>query len=154
MSLPSSIVSIISKVSPGLGAALGGPAGGVVGTLISTALGVDMNNTDALLKKLTDDPQDSAEKLKKLELQISDLQQARDFALKAEGTQKLVRPFLAFLAMLAVFIDIIAMQYITNPVVDQILIVLAVFLVWDIRQIYNFYFGKGDDPSSYFTKLK
>jgi tetrahydromethanopterin S-methyltransferase subunit D len=38
MSIYSSLVPIISKVSPVLGSALGGPAGALVGSLISSAL--------------------------------------------------------------------------------------------------------------------
>lgn len=148
------IIDIIKSVSPALGTALGGPLGGIVGSLISSKLGIiDMNNTtqvsDALLKP------DSQSKLKELELQLTDLQNARLQANKDEGWQKLVRPLLALFAMIAVFGDVVLIEYVTNSLVQQILVMMLVILVWDIRQIYKFYFGSSDDlPNFPFIKKK
>lgn len=150
--LPSALISLISKVSPILGSALAGPAGGIVGSLISSALGVDMNNKDDVAKKL-DDPECVA-KLKEVELQFSDLQNARLEASKDQGYLKLVRPLLALFSMLAIFADIWAIEYTTNEILEQILIVMLVILVWDVRQIYKFYFGSGDDVPSFLIKKK
>lgn len=145
MSIPSAIVSIISKVSPVIGTALGGPAGSIVGTLVSTALGgVDMRNADDVARVINSNPE-SVQKLKELELQLTDLQNARIEASKETGAYKLVRPILAIFAMIAIFADIMAIEYVENQVVSQVLIVMLVVLVWDIRQIYKFYFGSSDE---------
>lgn len=118
--------------------------GGIVGDLISSVLGgVNMTDHESVAKSL--EGQQNQAKLKELELQLIDLQNARLFAQKESS--KWVRPFLAVLAMLAVFADIVAIQYVTDKMLNEILIMMLVFLVWDIRQIYSFYFGKpGDLP--------
>lgn len=150
---PTSIVELISKTSPALGSALGGPVGGIVGSLISTALGgVDMADTESMVKAL--ESKDSQNKLRDLEMQLTDLQNARLSAEKEQGAQRLVRPFLALLAMVAVFVDILAIQYVTDKMLNEILIIMLVFLIWDIRQIYKFYFGSSDDLPNIFHKKK
>jgi hypothetical protein len=142
--IPALIIDIISKVSPILGTALGGPIGSVVGSLISTALGgVDMSNTEQVAKVLQDPA--NIQKLKELELQLNDLQNARLSAEKEKGAQKLIRPLLALAAMVAIFIDVYFIDYVNDSVVRQIMIMMLIFLVWDIRQIYKFYFGNYDD---------
>lgn len=153
--IASVIVEAISKISPVLGAALGGPLGGIVGTLISSTLGgVNMQDVNKVLDTLRTNP-DATQKLKELELQIGDLQSARGEASKETGAYRLVRPILALVAMLAIVADIIAIQYTTNAMVSQILTIMLVALVWDIRQIYKFYFGSGDDlPNLSFMKKK
>lgn len=151
---PPQIIDIIRSVSPALGSALAGPIGGIVGSLISSKLGIiDMNNTtqvaDALLKP------DSQDKLKELELQLNDLQNARIQEEKSTGLQKLIRPMLAICAMLAIFIDVVFIDTVQNEMVKQILILMLVILVWDVRQIYKFYFGSSDDlPNLPFMKNK
>lgn len=151
--LPDVLVSIVSKFSPVLGAALGGPAGGIVGSLISGALGVDMNKPDEVIKAL--EHPDSASKLKSIELQLSDLQNARSEASKETGALRFVRPLLAIVAMIAIFGDILLINYITDRVVNEILIIMLVSLVWDVRQIYKFYFGSGEEaPTSLFVRKK
>lgn len=154
---PSSIVDLISKVSPFLGSALGGPIGSVVGSLISTALGgIDMKDTDKV-KEALEDPA-AEQKLKELELEIQDIQNARIEASKDQGYLKLVRPMLALASMLAIMADIFAIQYVDDGLLSQVLVVLLIVLVWDIRQIYSFYFGKGEDVPSFllekFSKKK
>lgn len=150
---PTSIVELISKTSPVLGSALGGPVGGVVGDLISSVLGgVDMTDHESVAKSLQG--QQNQDKLRALEMQLTDLQSARLSAEKEQGAQKLVRPFLALLAMAAVFVDILAIQYVTDKMLNEILIMMLVFLIWDIRQIYKFYFGSSDDLPNPFTKKK
>lgn len=153
MSIYSTLVPIISKVSPVLGNALGGPAGALVGSLISSTLGVDMNKPEEILNKLDSDPS-SLDKLKELELQLKDLQDARSEASKEVGALRFVRPVLAVLAMVAIFVDIILINYVEDYVVNQILIVLLVSLVWDVRQIYKFYFGSGEEVPSFLLKGK
>jgi len=144
-----SLVDIISKSAPVLGSALGGPAGGLIGSLISNSLGIDMNNPEEAAKKLKNDPS-FVEKLKEIEIQVNDLQNARVEAAKDTGYYKLVRPLLALVAMLAIFIDIMLITYVVDDaLVEQVLILLAVFLVWDVRQIYRFYFGNGDDNTPF-----
>lgn len=150
--IPSGLISLISKVSPFLGSALAGPAGGIVGSLISNALGVDMNKHDEVARKL-EDPLCIA-KLKEIELQFSDLQNARLEASKDQGYLKLVRPILALFSMLAIFADIYAIEYTTNGVLEQILVVMLVVLVWDVRQIYKFYFGSGEEIPTFMIKKK
>lgn len=148
------IISIISKVAPVLGTALGGPAGGIVGSLISSALGVDLTKPEEVSRKLENDPECAA-KLKDLELQLSDLQAARCEASKDTGYLRLVRPGLAIAAMCAIFADIFLIKYVVDDdIVRQILIVMMVALVWDIRQIYKFYFGNNEQevPSFLFGK--
>ncbi len=149
------IISIISKVSPVLGSAMGAPGGGIVGLLISKVLGVDMKDPELLKKKIDDDPLCLA-KLKELEFQISDIQSARMEARGDTGLLKFVRPGLAIAAMMAVFIDILLIRYVVDDeLVKQILIVMMVFLIWDIRQIYKFYFGNEEEvPNFLLNKLK
>ncbi len=150
---PTSIVELISKTSPVLGSALGGPVGAIVGDLISSALGgVDMSNHESVKKAL--EGTQNQDKLRDLEMQLTDLQNARLSAEKDQGAQRLVRPFLALLAMIAVFLDILAIQYVTDKMLNEILIMMLVFLVWDIRQIYKFYFGSSDDLPNPFIKKK
>lgn len=153
MSIYSSLVPIISKVSPVLGSALGGPAGALVGSLISSTLGVDMNKPEEILNKLDSDPS-SLDKLKELELQLKDLQDARRESSKEVGALRFVRPILAGLAMLAIFVDVILINYVEDYVVNQILVVMLVSLVWDVRQIYKFYFGSGEEVPSFLLKGK
>lgn len=153
MSIYSSLVPIISKVSPILGSALGGPSGALVGSLISATLGVNMNKPEEILNKLDSDPS-SLDKLKELELQLKDLQDARSEASKEVGALRFVRPILAGLAMVAIFADVLLINYVDDYVVNQILIVMLVSLVWDVRQIYKFYFGSGEEVPSFLLKDK
>lgn len=153
MSIYSALVPIISKVSPVLGSALGGPAGALVGSLISSTLGVDMNKPEEILKKLESDPS-ALDKLKELELQLKDLQDARSEASKETGALRFVRPALALFAMIAIFADVLLINYVEDYVVNQILIVMLVSLVWDVRQIYKFYFGSGEEVPSFLLKNK
>jgi hypothetical protein len=152
MSIYASLIPIISKVSPLLGSALGGPAGALVGSLISSTLGVDMSKPEEFLSKLSEPS--SVDKLKDLELQLKDLQDARDYASKDTGALRFVRPVLALFAMVAIFADIMLINYVEDYVVNQILIVLLVSLVWDVRQIYKFYFGSGEEVPSLLPKIK
>ena len=141
---PTLIINAICKVSPILGTALGGPVGSIVGSLISSVLGgVDMQDSGQVVKVLNDP--DSIKKLKELELQFSDLQNARLEAAKETGYLRFVRPLLAIFSMFAICGDIIAIEYTTNEMLSQILVIMLVILVWDVRQIYRFYFGSGDD---------
>ena len=96
----------------------------------------------------------NVDKLKELELQLKDVQNARQIAGKESGSIKWVRPFLALLAMGALMADIYAIQYVTDKMLSQILITMLVVLAWDIRQIYKFYFGSSDDPPNLGFKQK
>ncbi len=107
-----------------------------------------MNKTDEVVKVLEDPAMVS--KLKELELQVNDLQNARNEASKETGAYRLVRPILALFAMLAIFTDVILINYVTDRVVNEILIIMLVSLVWDVRQIYTFYFGKGEEAPTNF----
>jgi hypothetical protein len=140
---PIGLIDIISKVVPSLGS--------TIGNLISSKLGgVDMSNLDEVAKAL--EHPESQEKLKELELQLSDLKNARETSLKESPIPRLV---LAIAAMFAVFADIIAIQYVTDKMLNEILIMMLVWLIWDIRQVYKFYFGSsGDAPSFPFIKKK
>jgi hypothetical protein len=150
---PLSVIEILSKASPWLANALGSPVGGVVGDLVSTALGgVNMTDPESVSNALL--KPDSKDKLKELELQLTDLQNARLSAQKDSGNLKWVRPFLALLAMGALVGDIYAIQYVTDKMLNEILIMMLIFLVWDIRQIYKFYFGSSDDLPNPFMKKK
>jgi hypothetical protein len=152
MSIYSALIPIISKVSPVLGSALGGPAGALVGSLISSTLGVDMSKPEELLSKLSEPG--ALDKLKELDLQLKDLQDARSEASKEVGALRFVRPVLALFAMLAIFADVLLINYVEDYVVNQILIVMLVSLVWDVRQIYKFYFGNGEEVPSFLLKDK
>lgn len=152
MSFPLQIIEIVSKVAPVLGTALVGPAGALIGGLISATLGVDMNKPDDVIKKIEDDPS-SIDKLKEIEIQVTDIQNARMEASKETGFGKIVRPFLALFAMIAIFTDIFLIDYVENQTVQQILIVMLVFLVWDVRQIYKFYFGSGEDLPNFVNNI-
>lgn len=94
----SNLSNVIGKVAPVLGTLLGGPVGGTVGTLISTVLGVE-NNPDAVLNELKTNPESvlklqelqltHKEKLeelsiKKIELELVDLQNARNRQVESE----------------------------------------------------------------------
>lgn len=106
------------------------------------------------VSKALEDPA-VVQKLKELELQLTDIQNARMFAQKESGAIKFIRPALAFAAMLTVFIDVWMIDLVQNDVARQILVVMLVFLVWDIRQIYKFYFGSSDElPNMPFVKRK
>lgn len=146
------IVDLISKVSPVIGSALGGPLGAIIGSLISKILGVDMNNNDQVASALQDP--NSISKLKELEMQLNDLQDARNKSSNDKGYLSLVRPLLALFSMIAIFADIFAIEFVTNQVLQQVLVVMLVILVWDIRQIYKFYFGSGDDIPTFLLKNK
>jgi hypothetical protein len=151
-----SIVSIISNVAPILGTALGGPAGGLVGNLISHALGgIDISKPQDIQKKIESDP-NAIIKLKELEAQVADVQNAREESSRETGYLRFVRPLLALTAMFAVFIDIILIKYVVDDdVIKDILVLMMIFLVWDIRQIYKFYFGNQDQiPGFIFGRLK
>lgn len=146
------VVDLISKISPFLGSALGGPAGALVGSLISKILGgVDMNNHEEMVHVLNDPT--SQIKLKELELQLSDLQNARAQAAQDKGYMQLVRPMLTIASMFAIMFDVYAIQFIvTNEVLKDVLIVMLVCLVWDIRKTYSFYFGKGEEIPPFLLK--
>lgn len=138
------IIEIISKISPFLGSMLGGPIGGIVGSLISNALGgIDMSDPSKVIDAIKNDP-DAERKLKELELQLKDLQGAREQSNSETGALRFTRPLLAMIAMIAIVIDLYAIQNVDNQIVQQVLIVMLVMIVWDIRQIYKFYFGSGD----------
>lgn len=149
---PSSVINIVSKVSPFIGNLLGGPVGGVVGDLVSTALGgANMDDLDSVASAL--ERPGVIDKLKELELQLNDLQNARLAAQKDTGVLRFQRLFLALLAMGALVADVYAIQYVTDKMLNEILIMMLVFLVWDIRQIYKFYFGTSEDlPNPYFKR--
>jgi hypothetical protein len=150
---PTSIIDLISKTSPVLGSALGGPIGGVVGDLISSVLGgVNMTDHESVAKSL--EGQQNQQKLRDLEMQLTDLQNARLAAEKDTGVLRYQRIFLALLAMAALVGDIYAIQYVTDKMLNEILIMMLVFLVWDIRQIYKFYFGSSEDLPNPFMKKK
>lgn len=123
---------------------LSSPVTESIGNLVSSALGgVDMANPESVVKAL--EVPENIDKLKELELQLKDLQDARAVAGKETGGRVWVRPFLALLAMGALVGDIYAIQYVTDKMLNEILIMMLVFLIWDIRQIYKFYFGSSDD---------
>ena len=97
---------------------------------------------------------DNLNKLKELELQLNDLQNARIMASKDTGALRYQRLVLALVAMAALVVDIYAIQYVTDKMLSQILITMLVFLAWDIRQIYKFYFGSSDDLPNMGFKAK
>lgn len=153
MLIPLPVIDIISKASPFLGSLLGGPAGGLVGSVISSVLGVDMKSPEEVEKKVSEDK--ALDKLKEIESQISDIQMARQEASKETGFIRFVRPFLALVAMSTIFINILLIRYVVDDeTVKQILIVMMIFLVWDIRQIYKFYFGKGENMPEFLLRKK
>lgn len=150
------LIDVVSKVSPFLGALLGGPMGGVVGSLISKTLGgIDMSDPIKVVDAIKNDP-DAERKLKELELQLKDLQDAREIANKQPGLFKLIQPILSIVAMIAIAFDIYAIEHVENSIVQQVLVVMLVILVWDVRQIYKFYFGSGEDLPNlpFFNKKK
>lgn len=78
----------VGKFAPSVGAALGGPAGAAVGTLLSAAIGSD-NNPDSVSIALDGNPEQIAAELRRfeiehatmlrtLELELEDVQNARD----------------------------------------------------------------------------
>ena len=106
------VVDLISKASPILGSLLGGPFGAVVGTLISKILGVDMSNQQEVVHVLQNP--DTANKLKELEIQLKDIQDARILASTEKGYMQLVRPIMALIAMIAIFVDIFAIEHVSR----------------------------------------
>ena len=147
---PSSLIETVKKASPLIGSLLGGPVGRVVGDLVSTALGgVNMTDPESVSSALA--KPDGVDRLKELELQLKDLQDARAVAGKETGALRYQRLVLALVAMMALVADIYAIQYVTDKMLSQILITMLVFLAWDIRQIYKFYFGSSDDPPKMFS---
>jgi hypothetical protein len=152
MSIPTLVIDMISKVTPGIGALLGGPVGGVVGSLVSSVLGVDMKNADEVHKMLKDNP-DCINDLKKLELQLQELQNARDAAAKETGIMRYMRPMLVILAFLALFTDLALLAYVDNTLIREALLVFTGILILDIRQIYKLYFGSWQDNISILPNL-
>lgn len=139
----SDIVDLISKASPIVGVALGGPLGRLLGSLISNILGVDMHNHDQVNNALQNP--DSAQKLKELEIQLTDLQNARIEASKDQGYLKLVRPILILLAHLVLVVNVYLITVVEDQMLITVLIVFMYVLVSEIRQMYKFYFGSGED---------
>lgn len=151
--IPYNLVSIVSKVSPVLGSALAGPAGGIVGSLISSVIGADMKDQNDVAKKL-DDP-DCVAKLKELELQFSDLADARNKFNSYPTSIKVIYLLLTLFAMLSLAADIYLLDFVENPVSQGVLLVVLYFIVNDLRQIYKFFFGSGEDlPLSMFIGKK
>ena len=140
---PLGVIEILSKVAPSLA--------NTIDHLISSSLGgVDMKDSYEVAKAL--DSPESQMNLKELELQLNDLKNARETASKESPIPRLV---LAIAAMFAVFADIIAIQYVTDKMLNEILIMMLVWLIWDIRQVYKFYFGSSSDaPTFPFMKKK
>lgn len=140
---PFGVLEVLSKVAPSIG--------NTIDHLISSSLGgVDMTDSYEVAKAL--EQPETQEKLKELELQLNDLKNARETSLKESPIPRLV---LAIAAMFAIFADIIAIQYVTDKMLNEILIMMLVFLIWDIRQVYKFYFGSsGDVPQIPFLKKK
>lgn len=149
---PTLIVNAISNISPILGTALGGPLGAIVGSLISSILGgVDMQDSGQVVKVLSDP--DSIKKLKELELQFSDLQNARLEAAKETGYYRLVRPLLILLAHIVLIVNVYLVTIVADEMLKTVLILFMYYLVSEIRQSYKFYFGSGDElPNFRFKK--
>lgn len=148
---PASLVDIITKVAPSLAGYMLGPLGGVVGNLISSQLGgVDMSNVNEVQKAL--EQPESQQKLKELELQLTDLQNARVAASKESPLPRLL---LAVAAHLALFADIYFIEHVHNDMLKQLLLMMMCILIWDIRQVFKFYFGSSSElPSFPFLKKK
>lgn len=150
---PTAIIELIGKASPWLAELMGGRVAGVVGDLVSKVLGgASMVDPESLARSL--DAPGAVDKLKELELQLKDLQDARLSAEKDTGMLRYQRFVLAILAMGAVVADIVAIQYTTDKLLSEILVTMLVFLVWDIRQIYKFFFGSSDDLPDFIHKKK
>lgn len=138
---PSIIVNIISKIAPTVGRMLGSPVTESIGNLVSSALGgVDMANPESVLKAL--EVPSNVDKLKELELQLTDLQNARVAASKESPLPRLL---LAVAAHLALFADVYFIEHVHNDLLRQLLLMMMVILIWDIRQVYKFYFGSSSD---------
>ncbi len=146
------IFNLLSDVAPSLVKKLISPVGSSISSLISLVLGVNMNNPDSVKNALLNP--DNVKKLEQLDEHLDDLQNARAEAAKETGNVRYVRPFLVFLAMIAIFFDIILINYLTNETLIQLLTIFLVALVWDVRQAFKFYFGKGEDMPSFLTKFK
>jgi|HubBroStandDraft_5_1064220.scaffolds.fasta_scaffold20468_5 hypothetical protein len=140
---PLGLIDIITKVAPTLG--------GSIGNLISSTLGgVDMSNVNEVQKALEQPA--SQEKLKELELQLNDLQNARANASKESPIPRLL---LAVAAHIALFADIYFIEHVHNELLQQLLLMMMCILIWDIRQVFKFYFGSSSDlPSFPFMKKK
>lgn len=109
-----------------------------------------MNNTTQVANALA--KPESQEKLKELELQLTDLQNARIMASKESPVPRIM---LAVAAHLALFADIYFIEHVHTDLLKQLLLMMMVILVWDIRQVYKFYFGSsGDLPEMPFIKRK
>lgn len=146
------IISVISAVSPVLGKALGGPAGGVVSSIISKVLGVNMNSPESVKKALEENPECAAQ-LKELELELAELQSARNSANQEEGFMRYVRPILVLLAFLSLFADIVLLMYVKDEAVRQLLWVFTGVLILDIRQIYKLYFGNWEEKTNFMAGI-
>lgn len=150
---PIAIVDLIGKASPWLAELMGGQVAGAVGDLVSTVLGgASMIDPESLARSLGEPG--AVDKLKSLEMQLKDLQDARMIAQKETGFLRYQRFILALMAMAALVADIYAIQYVTDKMLNEILIMMLVFLIWDIRQIYKFFFGSSDDLPDFIHKKK
>ena len=152
--ISSLIVDLISKSSPYIGTLLGGPLGGLIGSLVSKALGgIDMNDPQNVITAIQSDPE-AAQKLKELEMQLKDLQSARDSASKDKGMLIFIRPLLILLAHVVLAVNIYLITIATNDLLVTVLLVFMYVLVSEIRQMYKFYFGNGDDITPILSKRK
>lgn len=149
MSIPTLAIDAISKIAPALGTLLGGPIGGAAGAIVSSVMGSDIHNANEFCRHIQNDPM-SAEKLKTLEIQLNDLESARREASTETGLIRYFRPVLAIFAFIALFADVLCIAFINNDAVKQILLVMMGILVFDIKQLYKFYFGSGEDVSAIF----
>lgn len=99
-----------------------------------------MANPESVLKAL--EVPSNVDKLKELELQLTDLQNARVAASKESPLPRLL---LAVAAHLALFADVYFIEHVHNDLLRQLLLMMMVILIWDIRQVYKFYFGSSSD---------
>lgn len=152
--IPEIIIKTVEKISPFLAEQLIGKNSQFVGGLLSSIMGVSMTEPEKLADKILNHPE-SPQKLSELELQLKDLHDARKHAASESGTSKITRLALVIIAHIALVVNMFMFIKVTNQIVLNILSVLFVFLVWDIRQIYKFYFGNsGDLPNIPFLNKK
>jgi hypothetical protein len=146
--------SYITRVAPLLGTALGGPVGGVIGTLISSVFGVDSNNPDDLLNKVSSDP-DAKTKLIALQnqhqeflqnqvleqykVQASDLADARSrqVQLAQMGIHEWIMPTLSLMSMIQFWAYIVFCKY-YNSAIDVTILTDLFAMAF---MAFTFYFG-------------
>lgn len=153
------LIPIVSKYAPLLGASLGGPAGGVIGSLISVAFGGNSKQPDDLMRRITSDPEAEL-KLRDLEYkhqesllqinskdyvtEVDDRKNARDMEAKNSDFFKYHIIGMSWILMIGFFITIYFMfcaAVNVNETEKQLLAMLFGVLSSKFSTVIDYFYG-------------